>query len=261
MSQMLVITMREGIEAFLIVAIAAAYLRKTGREALLPAVWWGAGAALLLSIVLGAFLAEYAVTPLYEGVLAVVAAALVISMVVYMLRTAKHLRREIGAKLESAAAAPGAGAWLGVFLFVLLMITREGMELAFVAASLVGQTQAAELLTGAAGGVVLAAALAAAWIRYGQRVDLALFFQVTSIFLVLLFYAFHEFTEANALPIDNAYWHLATEEWAEGTYAQVISALLVIVPLLWLAARAPASRRAALSRSAADRHDRPRPRS
>jgi high-affinity iron transporter len=242
MGQMLVITMREGIEAFLIVAIAAAYLRKTGREPLLSAVWWGAGAALLLSIVLGAFLAEYAVTPLYEGVLATIAAALVISMVVYMLRTARHLRREIGVKLESAAAAPGAGAWLGVFLFVLLMITREGMELAFVAASLVGQTQAAELLIGAAGGVLLAAALAAAWIRYGHRVDLGLFFQVTSIFLVLfalqlLFYAFHEFTEANALPIDNAYWHLATEEWAEGAYAQVFSVLLVLAPLAWLLIR------------------------
>jgi len=159
-----------------------------------------------------------------------------------MLRTARHLRREIGVKLESAAAAPGAGAWLGVFLFVLLMITREGMELAFVAASLVGQTQAAELLIGAAGGVLLAAALAAAWIRYSHRVDLGLFFQVTSIFLVLfalqlLFYAFHEFTEANALPIDNAYWHLATEEWAEGAYAQVFSVLLVLAPLAWLLIR------------------------
>ena len=68
------------------------------------------------------------------------------------------------------------------------------------------------------------------------------FFQVTSIFLVLfavqlLFYAFHEFTEANLLPIDNAYWHLATEEWAEGTYAQVFSLILIAAPLAWLALR------------------------
>jgi high-affinity iron transporter len=242
MGQMLVVTMREGIEAFLIVAIAAAYLRKTGRDALLPAVWWGGVAAVLLSVVLGAFLAEYAVTPLYEGVLALLAAALVISMVVYMLRTARHLRREIGERLERAAAKPGAGAWLGVFLFVLLMITREGMELAFVAASLAGQAETAHLLLGAAAGVLLAAGLAGAWIRYGHRVDLALFFQVTSIFLVLfalqlLFYAFHEFTEANALPIDNAYWHLATEEWAEGTYAQIFSVILIVAPLAWLALR------------------------
>jgi high-affinity iron transporter len=242
MGQMLVVTMREGIEAFLIVAIAAAYLRKTGRDALLPAVWWGGAAAVLLSIVLGAFLAEYAVTPLYEGVLALVAAALVISMVAYMLRAARHLRREIGERLESAAAKPGGGAWLGVFFFVLLMVTREGMELAFVAASLAGQAEAANLLLGAAAGVLLAAALALAWIRFGQRVGLALFFQVTSIFLVLfalqlLFYAFHEFTEANALPIDNAYWHLATEKWAEGTYAQIFSVVLIVAPLAWLALR------------------------
>lgn len=253
MGQMLVVTMREGIEAFLIVAIAAAYLRKTGREGLLSAVWWGAAAALAASVVLGAFLAEYAVTPLYEGVLALIAAALVISMVVYMLSAARHLRREIGVRLEHAATRPGAGAWLGVFLFVLLMITREGMELAFVAASLAGQADTAPLLLGAAGGVLLAAALAAAWVRYGQRVDLGLFFQVTSIFLVLfalqlLFYAFHEFTEANVLPIDNAYWHLATEEWAEGTYAQAFSVLLVIAPLLWLAIRSRAGRSAVPSR-------------
>jgi high-affinity iron transporter len=157
-----------------------------------------------------------------------------------MLSAAKHMRREIGAGLEKAMSAPGTAAWIGVFLFVLLMITREGMELAFVAASLVGQTQAGELLGGATVGVLLAALLAAAWIRYGHRVDLGLFFQVTSIFLVLfaahlLFYAFHEFTEANAVPvIDNAYWHLATEEWAEGLYAEIFSVLLVVLPLVWL---------------------------
>jgi high-affinity iron transporter len=243
MGQILVVTMREGIEAFLIVAIAAAYLRKTGRGTLLPAVWWGTGAAVLLSIVLGTLLAQYAVTPLYEGVLALIAAALVISMVVYMLRTAKHLHREIGTRLEAAVTRPGAAAWLGVFLFVLLMVTREGMELAFVTASLAGQADTAHLLVGAAGGVLLAAALALAWMRYGHRVDLALFFQVTAIFLVLfalqlLFYSFHEFTEANVLPLDNAYWHLATEEWAEGTYAQAFSAILIAAPLAWLLIRA-----------------------
>ena len=239
MGQMLVVTLREGIEMFLIVAIAAAYLRKTGRDALLPAVWWGAGSAVVASTILGVWLAEVAVQPFWEGVLALVAAALVVSMVIYMLKAAKHMREEIGARLESAARQAGTGAWIGVFLFTLLMITREGMEFAFVAASIAGQTGTGALLGGAFMGLVVAALLALAWVRYGHRVDLALFFQVTSIFLILfavqlLLYAFHEFTEANALPIDNAYWHLATEEWAEGTYADVISVLLVIVPLLWL---------------------------
>src|SRR5262245_22090527 len=128
MGQMLVVTLREGIEMFLIVAIAAAYLRKTGRDTLLPAVWWGAGSAVIASIIVGVWLAEVAVQPFWEGVLALIAAVLVISMVVYMLRMAKHLRAEIGAKLESAAQRAGTGAWVGVFLFTVLMITREGME-------------------------------------------------------------------------------------------------------------------------------------
>ena len=239
MGQMLVVTLREGIEMFLIVAIAAAYLRKTGRDALLPAVWWGAASAVAASIVLGVWLAEVAVQPFWEGVLALVASVLVVSMVIYMLNAAKRMRAEIGARIEAVAARPGAGAWLGVFLFTLLMITREGMELAFVAASIASQTGAAALLSGAFVGLLLAGLLAAAWVRYGHRVNLALFFQVTSIFLILfvvqlLFYAFHEFTEANALPIDNAYWHLATEEWAEGTYANLISLALILVPLAWL---------------------------
>jgi len=237
---MLIFTLREGIEAFLIVAIAAAYLRKTGRGALLPAVWSGTAVALALSIVLGGFLAEYAVTPLAEGLLASVAAVLVLSMVAYMLGAAKRMRAAIAEKLEVAAARPGTGAWIGVFLFVLLMITREGMEMAFITASLMQQVETFALVPGALAGALLAALLAAAWVRWGHKVNLALFFQVTALFLAmfalqLLFYAFHEFTETNLLPgIDNAYWHVATEEWAEGTYAQVYSGLMVLVPLAWL---------------------------
>jgi high-affinity iron transporter len=224
MGQMVLVTLREGIEMFLIVAIAATYLRKTGRAALLSAVGWGTAFAVLVSVALGTWLAEKAVTPRWESVLALVAAVLVISMVIYMLKAAKHLRREIGAKLESAALRPGRAAWTGVFLFVVLMITREGMETAFITASLFRQTETAHFVLGAFAGLVLAAALAWMWMRYGQRVNLTLFFRVTSVFLVLfalqlLVYAFHEATEANALPLDNAYWHIATEPYGpEGPY-------------------------------------------
>src|ERR1043165_7982206 len=114
MGQILLVTLREGIEMFLIVAIAAAYLRKTGRAALLPAVAWGTAVAVAASIVLGVWLAETAVTPKAESLLALVAAVLGIAMVVYMLSAAKHLRSEIGARLEAAATGPGA--WIAVFL-------------------------------------------------------------------------------------------------------------------------------------------------
>jgi high-affinity iron transporter len=236
MGQILLVTLREGIEMFLIVAIAASYLRRTGRAALLPAVRWGTLAAIAASVVLGVGLAGVAVTPAWESALALVAAILVISMVVYMLRAAPRLRHEIGTRLEAAAERPGRAAWLAVFAFVVLMITREGMETAFMTASLFRQTETAHFVWGAAAGLAAAALLAWTWLRYGARVNLALFFRVTSIFLALfalqlVVAAFHEATEANLLPLDNAYWHIATEPYGpEGEYGALFSYALVLVP-------------------------------
>ncbi|HEY3076508.1 MAG TPA: iron permease, partial [Burkholderiales bacterium] len=68
-----------------------------------------------------------------------------------------------------------------------------------------------------------------------------LFFRVTSVFLLLfavqlIIYAFHEATEANLLPLDNAYWHLATEPYGpEGEYGALLTYALVLVPAAWLA--------------------------
>jgi high-affinity iron transporter len=239
MGQMLVITLREGIEAFLIVAIAAAYLRKTGREPLLPAVWWGTAAAAAVSIAIGGWLLDTAVQPIYEAWLALVAATLVVSMAAYMQSAGARMGREIGEHLEAAATKPAATAWAGVFAFVVLMMSREGVEMAFMTAAMARNEGTDGMVAGAFAGAALAAALACAWLRWGQRVNLKLFFQSTAIFLILfslqlLLYAFHEFTEAEALPIDNSYWHVATERWAEGIYAQYFSASLVLAPLAWL---------------------------
>lgn len=240
MLQMFVITLREGIEAFLIVAIALAYLRKTGRSSLVPAVFWGTGAGISLAVMLGVGLAQVAVQPLSEGILALIAVVLVTSMVIYMLRTAKNLRNEIGTRLESAAQKSGAAAWLGVFAFSVLMIAREGMETAFLIDAVALRAGSLDMITGALAGTGVAAAIAWAWSRYGHRINLALFFQVTSIFLLLfalqlLVYSFHELTEANVLPLDNEYWHEATEAYAEGIYAQIYSIALVLIPAAWLA--------------------------
>src|SRR2546429_4969293 len=128
MLQMLVVTLREGIEAFLIVAIAIAYLRKAGRDGLVLAAWWGTGIAVTLSVVLGVFLAEFAVLPIWEAVLAAVAAALVISMVVYMLKHAKKMRGEIGGRIGNAAQAPRGGPPIGGVLLVVPLGTPPGLE-------------------------------------------------------------------------------------------------------------------------------------
>lgn len=239
MTDMLVITLREGIEAFLIVAIAAAYLRKTGRAALLPAVWWGTVVAATLSIAVGGWLLDAALRPFHEGLMALAAAFLVISMAICMQNAGRRMGREIGERIEIAAAKQGAGAWLGVFLFVVLMIGREGVEIAFLTAAISRNEDSAALVAGALAGAALAAALAWTWLRWSHRINLTLFFQATGAFLILfsaqlLLYAFHELTEAEALPLDNAYWHIATEEWAEGSYAQLYSALMVLLPAAWL---------------------------
>lgn len=242
MLAMSIITMREGIEAFLIVAITAAYLRKTGREALLPAVWWGTGAGILVAIAASFVFAQAENKPLWEGTLAAVAAVLVTSLTLYMWRTARHLRTTIGERIEAHAAKYGSGAMIGIFLFVLLMITREGMETALILNSLAFSTDGATLFWGALAGVCGAALLAWAWSRYGHRVNLARFFQVTAIFLFmfsvqLVIYAAHEFFEAGVVPFfDNEAWHVITEPYGpEGVYGQWLTYLMVLVPAIWLA--------------------------
>jgi len=237
----LLVTLREGIEAFLIVAITLAYLRKTNRIVLGSAVYWGTGIGVALSAAAAWFFGQALDKPLWEGTLALAAALMVLSMVVYMLRASRRIKSDIAAKVEAATRHAGVGAWLGIFAFVLLMIVREGMETALVLTALMFEQGSHELLAGAAIGVLLAAFVAWAWSRYGQRVNLKRFFQVTSVFLVLytiqlIVYAFHEFTEVAAIPgIDNAFWHEAAEPFGpEGRYGEWLTYLMVLIPAAWL---------------------------
>jgi high-affinity iron transporter len=239
MLQAFVITLREGLEAFLIIAISLAYLRKSGRRELIPAVHWGIGVSVLLSIG-AAYLFQMASNQaLWEGVLALVAAVSVASLTVHMWRTAKKIKAEIEGQLRTEAEKSGSGAWLGVFLFTLLMISREGMETALLMGTLITQVQAASIVGGAVAGTLAAAGVAMLWSRYGHRVNLALFFQVTAIFLLvfvaqLLIYGFHELTEANLFPGSEAL-HWATEPYGpDGVYGQYLTYALVAVPLGWL---------------------------
>lgn len=240
MGQMFVVTLREGIEAFLIIAITIAYLRKTGRERFLPAVWAGVAAAAALSMMMGTVLSDYSAQPFWEGVLAAVAATLIISMVIYMMRAARLMKTQIASRIEQATTQAGFAAQAGIFLFVLLMITREGMEMALITATLATDTGSGNLLAGSLLGIATAFALSWAWSRYGHRINLGLFFQVTSVFLMLfaiqlVIYSFHEFTEAAILPIDNTFWHIATEPYGpEGEYGHWLSYGLILVPAVWL---------------------------
>jgi high-affinity iron transporter len=238
--QAFVITAREGVEAFLIVAIAVAYLKKTGRAALVRAVRWGVVASVALSVGAGVLFSRAADHALWEGVLGAAAAVLVASLTVYMLRMGKRIRTEIEAGVERGlGGARGAGA-AGVFLFTTFMMTREGMETALLFSALLFQIRSPEATAGAALGLLAAAATAWLWSRYGHRVQLGRFLQVTGVFLLvfvvqLLVYSFHELAEAGVLP-DSEALHLATEPYGpDGVYGQYLSYLLVALPLAWLA--------------------------
>jgi len=149
MLQAFVITLREGLEAFLIIGISLAYLRKSGRGELISAVHWGIGLSLLLSVGAAYLFQQAANQSLWEGVLALAAAVSVTTLTVHMWRTAKRIKKDIEGHLQTSAARTGNAAWLGVFLFTLLMISREGMETALLMGTLLTQVQAMTIVGGA----------------------------------------------------------------------------------------------------------------
>jgi high-affinity iron transporter len=253
MLQAFVITLREGLEAFLIVAISLAYLRRTGRGTLANAVYVGIGVAIALSALGGYLLYNASNQDWLEGPLAIVAAISVTFLVVHMWRAGRHMKGDIEGRLGASAMKAGAGAFLGVFLFTVLMVTREGMETALLLLQL---KDTLNLVAGALLGVLGAAGVAALWTRFGRRVNLGLFFQVTAIFLFvfvvqLVIAGVHEMSEQNYLPFSTAI-HDSTEAWGpDGPFGHMLTYLLVLAPLGWLVFAAVfGSRRAAIQQTA-----------
>ena len=239
MLQAFVITLREGLEAFLIIAISLAYLRKSQRPELIPAVHWGIAASVVLSVAAGWLFFQAKNQALWEGILALAAAVSVASLTVHMWRHARRIKKDIEGHLQTSAMKSGTAAFAGVFLFTLLMITREGMETALLMGTLVFQMRAIDMVLGAVAGMAVAAFVASLWSRYGHRVNLGLFFQVTAVFLMifvvqLLIYGFHELTEANIFPYSEPL-HIATEPYGpDGLYGKYLTYLLVLMPMGWL---------------------------
>ena len=234
MLQALIIVFREGFEAFLSVAIIFAYLKKTGRDTLRPAVWWGIAVSLVASFALG-YVLQSVNQPLWEGVLALVAAALVATFVVHIWRIAPSMKREMELRLERQASR-GAWAWLGVFVFTIFMITREGMETALMLI----QVRQSRFWLGCAAGLAGAAAMSWLWAHYGHRINIKRFFQVTGLFLLLFtmqiaFYGIHELAEAEILPNSEAI-HAATEAYsADGRYSVWVTLAMIGLCAAWLA--------------------------
>ena len=163
MLQAFVITLREGLEAFLIVAISLAYLREVGAQRADPrGPQRHRGGARRISAVGGYLLYNAANQELLEGPLAIIAAISVTWMVVHMWRAGRRMKGDIEGHLASSTGRAGAAAFAGVFLFTVLMMSREGMETALLLLQL---KETLNLVLGAALGLVGAAALASLWSR------------------------------------------------------------------------------------------------
>lgn len=241
MFETVLISFREGLEAFLMVAVATLFLRRTGRDALVSAVQSGLILSIAGSAILGYLLAQVgSMSPLWEGTLALLAAVAVVWCVVHMRKMGRHMSAEITGGLGKASVLDGANAWMAVFGFTCFMVGREGVETAAMLASLANNADMRLMAMGGTVGVALAGSVAWAWVRFGRKVDLSRFFNVTGVFMLvfsvlLVVKAFHEFSEANVFPgIDNAYWHAVTEPYVDGAYAQFASVLLVLAPTCWL---------------------------
>ncbi len=202
----LVITLREGVEAALIVGIVTSYLKKSGREAWIRAVWWGVAAAAVASLIVAYGVTRWALNEdAYEGWMMLVGAIFVGSVVVWMSRAGQHMKQEIEGKLLNLASTPSRSAELGVFLFVFLMVGREGAETALFLGAVSFQTTALLNFMGAVIGLALAIALGVAFFKGSLRVNLRKFFNITSLILMvvvvqLLVSGLHELSEAEVLP-------------------------------------------------------------
>lgn len=236
MLQSFIIVLREGFESFLIVAIIFAYLRKTRQPRLLPALYSAIAVSVIASVALGYTLRQVEVNQsLWEGILGVVAIIFVVSLVIHMWRTAPRLKQNMQRRLDEVSSHRSHwAALLGVFLFTVLMITREGIETALMLSQVRGQ-----FLTGGLLGLGAAVIMALMWARFGHLINMKRFFQVTGIFLLLFtvqiaIYSFHEFAEAGLFPNSDAL-HEATEIYSpDGLYGKWFSLLTVVACAVWL---------------------------
>ena len=241
MLETLLITFREGLEAFLIVAITLAYLTKTGRENLKKPVYWGIVVALIISATTAWHIAGMADTPLMEGALALVAGVLVASLTYYMMTTAHKIKDHIGQTVEKHAAKAGMAAMIGIFLFTVVMIAREGMETALMLTAVSTKTESSQMITGGLLGLGLTAFIGYLWASQSHKINLKLFMQVTGIFLFLFaihlfLYGIYELTEVEGTVFYNDAVHQAMKPYVSSKtlFGQLTIYGLLVVPCVWL---------------------------
>jgi len=180
-----VIALREGVEAALVIAIAVAYLRKIGRDDLLSAVYKAFGAAVFASFLVAWALSRVDMTTeRYEGPMLLASAVFVLSMVLWMNHHAKGLKGEIETRLQQGSTSH-ASQW-GIFLFVFLMIFREGVEMVLMLAALGLNTSGVMQSLVTALGLGLAILFGVSFVRGTLRINLQSFFRMTTVILMVV---------------------------------------------------------------------------
>ena len=185
-----VIGLREGLEAALIVGIIAAFLGRQGRRDAVRQVWVGVGIAVLIciGIAVALQLLERALPQRGQEALETVVGALAVVMVSAMIVWMRHHARAMKGELEGAAAAALArGSALALVVMAFLAVLREGFETSvFLLATFQASGNAVTAAIGAVVGVLAAVALGWGIFRGGLRLNLARFFTLTSVVLVLV---------------------------------------------------------------------------
>jgi high-affinity iron transporter len=202
----LLLSLREGVEAALVVGIVLVYLNRTGRRALNGYVWAGVGLAAAASFVAALLLQRWQVSEDgFEGLLMLVASVLVVSMIIWMNRAARHLKKEIEQRLETYAQKSTRAAGWGIGLFVFMMVVREGAELILILRAVELSSAGVQVWIGTAIGIAIAVAVGLFFFQGTLRIPLHRFFKATSAILMVVAFqlaltGIHELSEAMWIP-------------------------------------------------------------
>ena len=203
MLQAFIITLREGVEAALIVGITFAYLAKIGRNDLRKSVYAALAAAFVGSIAVAVIISRLSLNQdIFEGWVMLVAAVFVVTMIIFMMKTGRKLKGEIEGKIGLFARND---AWIGLFLFVFLMVLREGVETVLILSAVTLNTSELLSFIGTGLGVIVAVAFGVMFVKGSVRINLQKFFKVTTAILFfvaaqLLISGLHELSENGVLP-------------------------------------------------------------
>ncbi len=251
----LLVALREGVEAALVVGIVLVYLNRTGRRSLNAYVWTGVILATGASFAAALLLQRWHVSEDgFEGLLMLAAAVLVVTMIVWMNRVARHLKKEIEQRVETYVQQSSRAAGWGIGFFVFLMVLREGAELVLILRAVELSSAGVQVWIGTGLGIAIAIAVGLFFFQGTLRIPLHRFFAATSAILMvvafqLLLTGVHELSEAMWIPSSK------TEMATIGPivrnevffFVVILGAAALVVLREWFSAKKPASEETANS--------------